>query len=106
LNDESVSEIFSTNYQLNDELNVEGFNYLESFINDDISIYETNDIDAVSSYAKLNYIEMDYSCDNPVLNTPFYIGIQDIGAGSKLGWIELKISDDNTVHLIRTAIQE
>lgn len=104
--DESMSDIFYTNYELNDDLDANGFNYLESHISENICIYQTNGMEAISSYAKLNYIEKDYSCTNPGLNTPFYMGIQDISGGKKLGWIELSISENNTVHLIRTAIQE
>jgi len=49
----------------------------------------------------------DYSCINPEKNNVIFLGVTLSKNGNYyLGWIELEISGNNTVHVIRTAIQK
>jgi|GEM_PF-1029867 len=60
-------------------------------------------------YSSNNRIIYNFSCLNPTVGVPFFIPLKFSGNNSSadyMGWIELEILDDNTIHLIRTAIQE
>jgi len=60
-----------------------------------------------SSYSYGKETRFDYSCASSEKNKILYLGVKS-GVGSKeyIGWIELEITENNTVHVIRTAIQE
>ena len=64
-------------------------------------IYQTN----YNSYYNYEYNNYEFNCINPDKNSPFFIPIL-LSNSDVLGWIELEILEDNTVHLIRTATQE
>jgi len=74
-----------------------------------ISIYKTN-YKTVEEYNNYDFMEnsYNYSCNNPIKNTSFYIGfkIEDVSGNHRLGWIELEILTDDAVHIIRTAVQD
>jgi len=59
----------------------------------------------VSSY-NVEFFLKDFSCANAPQNKSFFLGIQDVSNEVKLGWIELEILENNTIHLIRAALKE
>jgi len=51
-------------------------------------------------------LKYDFSCLNLEKNKTLFLGVKYFGSfEERLGWIELEISGNNTVRLIRTAIQ-
>jgi len=89
-----------------DELNSQKYNVYHVH---NLFIYNTS-YETIDAYNSNDFIEnsYDYSCNNPNKNAPFYIGFTFGTVTGKfiLGWIELEILDDETVHIIRTAAQE
>ncbi len=74
-----------------------------------ISIYNTN-YKTVKEYNNYDFMEniYNFSCNNPTKNSFFYIGfkIEDVSGNHRLGWVELEVLTNDTVHIIRTAVQE
>lgn len=70
-------------------------------------IYHSNS----TRFSGQTYENYNFNCLNSSKNTTLYIPIQ-VTSNSytyqepRLGWIELEILEDNTIHLIRTAVQE
>jgi hypothetical protein len=112
------------NYNCNQILNsIEHFEHsYVNIVNADDVISSTNDEEWFNMYNRRliyhsnftefsgqTYSSYEFDCLNSSKNSLIYIPIQlssNSSAQPKLGWIELEISEDNTIHLIRTAIQE
>ena len=82
--------------------------YSEDWVNygtDRIMIYQSNY--KTFEYDVLN--EYDYTCLNVEKNKPFYIPMlfnTSLSYTDLLGWVELEILEENTIHLISAAIQD
>ena len=109
-----LTAIYSENY----------YRYIERLEKDDLITNSYNDWDQNDSKRKFIYYSnfesyeyeklkrYDFSCFNSAYNTPFFIPIiiyksnPSSTSDASLGWIELEILEENTIHLIRTAIQD
>ena len=97
---------FNVNYEVNDKLTSENFENLSSTSGNYLNLYQSNDMSVFVSSYRVEYFLKDLSCANAPQNKSFFLGIQDVSSDVKLGWIELEILENNTVHLIRAALQE
>jgi len=60
------------------------------------------------TYYNNNRENYNFSCLNPTIGGAFFIPVKFTGTNSStdyMGWIELEILENNTIHLIRTAVQ-
>jgi len=97
---------FYVNYEVNDNLTNDNFENLSSTNGNYLNLYKSYDMSVnVSSY-NVEFSQTDFSCVNAPQGKSFFLGIQDVSNDPKLGWIELEILEDNTIHLIRAAIQK
>jgi len=94
-------------FQLYNEITLDELSdyHNSEYIYSGVNIYKSKEYE-VSSSSYFTIRESDYSCLSAPKNTPFYISVHKVNDNkARLGWIELEILEDNTVHLIRTAIQ-
>jgi len=107
--DDKIVEAFTNSFIINDEITVNQLSQSKNGANlsSGVNIYKSSNffISNPSTYS-LSIKEYNYTCLSSVKNESFFIAIYKSDNNfQKLGWIELEILEENTVHLIRTAIQ-
>jgi len=97
---------YYVNYEINDKLTSENFENLSSTSGNYLNLYQSYDMSVFVSSYNVEFFLKDFSCANAPQNKSFFLGIQDVSNEVKLGWIELEILENNTIHLNRAALQE